>query len=419
MKLHLLLTLVLSSILCFSQTNEIDSLRFQIFKGDIEALKSMGKYLDSKKIVTDHLGYHIRKAEERQIAARNIRESFFSEEMSFLKGDRVSSTIFFNFLSTNQIVFDEDIGYFILKNQNPDTTKYILFKTSSSVIDSINDEFSKSMPSIMSECGADWSYTLHNPQCLLLLSQYFLKQRAKWNIYFFNDETYFKCFRYLTHIDFAVPDEDSSFNFIYHLTSEFKRRNLYNYFYHHYKDYKWNDSLHYFINTTETPRAKNELVELFELLQSEDDSIAFSSFSRICESDPIEVTRLSKEFNEQDHDDNDKLPTFTYRFLPVIAHLTDYYRRNNIHYKSSGEIKKILEKLLNENSFKKRYEIEELLIKTATIDDIYAIEHFGLINENNFNNTYSIGRVLDKWYSKNWKAVYSEKKTPASVSKKS
>lgn len=419
MKVYLFSAFFLSSFCSFSQTRELDSLRSQMFKGNIEALKSSIKYLDSKKVVTEFLGHHKLNTQERQIAARYITENCFFGRESLLSEDSMSSTKFADFLATNQITFDEDIGYFILKNQNPDSSKYELFKTNTSVIDSINNEFNKSLPQIMRESGAAWSYSLHNPQCLLLLAQYFLKQRTKWNIYNFNDDEYVKCFRYLAHLDFAVQDVDSSINFTYHLTSEFKRRSLFNYFYYHYKDYQWNDSLHYFINTVETPRSKNELTELFESLKSSNDSIALSSFAKICESEPIEVAQLSKQFSVDEYNDNYSLPTFTYKFLPVISNLTSYYRKKNITYYPSPEINIILETLLMDNSFKTRYELEELLINKTTINDIYAIEHFGLINENNFQCTFSIGKVLDKWYSKNWKEVYSDKKHLEAFLKKS
>ncbi|MES2777934.1 MAG: hypothetical protein V4722_27385 [Bacteroidota bacterium] len=246
-----------------------------------------------------------------------------------------------------------------------------------------------------------------------------MKQRAKWNIYNFNDETYVECFRYLTHVDFAVPDSDSSLNFTYYLTSECKRTSLYSYFYYHYKDYQWNDSLHYFVNTRELPAGRSELYELFESLKSPNDSIALLSFSRLCKSDPAGVARIAKEVSIDRSGLNENLPRFSYTFLPAIANLISYYGRNKIAYEPLGELEMDLKALATDTSFKRRYELEELLISKATVDDIYAIEYFGVLNADNFDCTYSIGRILDKWYSKNWNVVCSNKQHLAAYLKKS
>jgi len=402
MKTILFSTLLIFSATCFSQTREIDSLRKEIFTGNISALKALAKYLNSSKVVKEHLGYHVLTTREKDIAARYISESLFFDH---LKKDSLTTEEFAQFISSNRLTFNENIGYFILENSNPDTTQYRLYKTDQALANSIKEEFKKALPAVMTESGADWSYKLKNPQSLLILAEYFLNQRSKWNIYHFNDADFIKSFRYLTHMDFAVPDIDSSINFTYYLTSEVKRKNLYSYFFYHYKDYKWNDSMGYFINTREYPLKKDELISLFELLKSENDSIALSAFTQIAESDPDKVVLLSKQFSIAEHDDNFSLPTFTYRFLPIMAELASYFRSNKISYNPTAEIKTILESLLKENEFKTRYELENLLINKASIGDISAIEYFGLINEKDFQCTYSIGRVLDKWYSKNWNAV--------------
>lgn len=388
----------------------MDSLRSEIFSGDFAALQALAKYLESKKAVTEFLGHHLLKTEERHIATRYIKESCYFKDLLSPGKDSITREIFERFLASNKIIFNEGTGYFTPGDYKPDSTKYVLYTVDSPALDSIKQEFSQSLPSILTESGADWSYRLRNPQCLLLLAEYFLKQRTKWNIYHFNDDVYVKSFRYFTHMDVAVPDEDSSLNFTYRMTSEGKRQNLYSYFYYHYNDYQWNDSLGYFVNKKEDAGKKSDLLTLFERLQSKDDSVALSAFAQICEANPVQVTELSKQYKIYDYDDNFSLPTFTYKFLPVIADLTAYWRLNQIAYKPSSPLKEFLEQLATTNGFRERYTLENTLIAKTTIDEINAIEYFGLLNENNFQNTYSLGRVLDKWYSKNWNAVVSDKK---------
>lgn len=404
-----LLLLLIFSIPAFPQTAEIDSLRVQMFNGNMAALKSIGKYLSSKKTVKEHLGYHILTTSEKLIAARYIREECDFESAVFMRKDSILFEEFDLFLHSNEIVFNENTGYFIEKGQKPPVTAYRLYNTDSSSIDPIKKEFNNTLPLIMTESGADWSYKLRNPQCMLLLAEYFLKQRTKWNIYDFRDEDYIKSLRYMTHMDFAVPDTDSSLNSNYKMTSTEKRQNLYSYFYYHYNDFKWDESQQYFVNTKEKAGKKDNLIVLFEALESKTDSIAMSAFIQLCESDPAKVTQFCREFGAYNSDRNYSLPIFTYRFLPVIANLTSYFRKNGIAYKPSGELKKTLESLADENSFKKRYELENYLIDNISVNNIHTVEYFGLINESNFSCTFSIGRILDKWYSKNWKLIASNR----------
>jgi hypothetical protein len=105
------------------------------------------------------------------------------------------------------------------------------------------------------------------------------------------------------------------------------------------------------------------------------------------------------------------LPTFAYRFLSQMVVLTDYCKHNQIDYWGSAKLRQNIAILKNSQlGFKKRYEIENDIIENTTVDEITAFEYWSLINERDFDLTYSAGRILDVFYSKNWKKIIHNKK---------
>lgn len=53
-------------------------------------------------------------------------------------------------------------------------------------------------------------------------------------------------------------------------------------------------------------------------------------------------------------------------------------------------------------TFSERRKLEDKLISNLTLNDITAFEYWSFVYEKEWNLTYSAGRILDKFYSKNW-----------------
>ena len=70
--------------------------------------------------------------------------------------------------------------------------------------------------------------------------------------------------------------------------------------------------------------------------------------------------------------------------------------------KEAKNLKNQIELLKTDLTFSKRRKLEDHLINELTLDNIIAFEYWSLIYEKSWSLTYSSGRILDKFYSKNW-----------------
>ena len=70
-------------------------------------------------------------------------------------------------------------------------------------------------------------------------------------------------------------------------------------------------------------------------------------------------------------------------------------------------------------SFSDRYRMENNIVLKLSLEQVAMVEYFGLINENKWDATYSIGRILDKFYSTKLIELTSNKSQLAFFLKKS
>lgn len=188
------------------------------------------------------------------------------------------------------------------------------------------------------------------------------------------------------------------------------QRNYIAYWAAHYEDYEWDEIRGQFINKTEKLELTKNYERLFRRLNSKNDSIAQQAWLLLSEGDPVEVIGLANKYKELLRNYNTSLPSFKYRYLEQAVQLTDYCKRNKIRYEPSTKARFWLDKLLKSENEKERYEIENRVINTVTADEITAIEYWGLLNENNKQAAFSVGRILDWYYSENWDAIISNEK---------
>ena len=98
------------------------------------------------------------------------------------------------------------------------------------------------------------------------------------------------------------------------------------------------------------------------------------------------IRRASDEIPVLDFKDdmNFSLPPFQDRFLRVLSRYHEYFSRNNVSLELRGRTKYWFDQLGKENSpFKERYELENEIIKSATPDEISALEYWFLVSEEN------------------------------------
>ena len=188
------------------------------------------------------------------------------------------------------------------------------------------------------------------------------------------------------------------------------QRNYVTYWAAHYDDYEWDEIRNQFINKTEKLELTKNYERLFRRLNSQNDSIAMQAWLLLSEGDPVEVIGLANKYKELLRNYNATLPSFKYRYLEQTVQLTDFCKRNKIRYRPSSRVQFWLKKLEDVEDEKERYQIENRLIESLTVDEVTAVEYWGLINENNKEASFSVGRILDWYYSENWDKITSNEK---------
>ena len=390
----------------FEKNQHIYELEKKIRKGDFQAFLEIGNYFDREKSVTEFLGYHIIHTNESNVSKRIVRENSFFLDSEIIIDSITTTNQFRDFLIQNKknIVFSELADAFII---TPFEKRKTDFQIQELTISKINLLESKKEEVLnlnwVKSNSIDKLIEQKNPKVLLILSSLLLKNRYRFNEYKDNNAEIVNLIRLLTKSNIAVPDETGKMNL--HIEEDFyetSKINLVVFFANNYKKYKWNKAKNCFENTEFNILKTDTENNLFDLLSNENDSVAINSFIQLTQSNTEKVINLAEQFDKANIDFNYELPTFTYRFLKQLVYLTDYCKKKNIDYIGSKELLNSIELLKSDLTFSERRKLEDKLISNLTLNDITAFEYWSFVYEKEWNLTYSAGRILDKFYSKNW-----------------
>jgi hypothetical protein len=351
-----ILSTILILLLNLSVYGQQDSLKLKLYKlereiilGNSESLREMAFYLDDTTSILEFLGYHRYPNSARGITMRILSENcLIEDEIRF--DSTLSAQKFLKLVTENNFKYDDLTGMFI---NSPLSRRKISYK-----LREVSDYDLKGLDSIINSLPhPNWYYENQidlfiankDPQALLWIASAWYKKRSRFNSYYFNDEEFLDLIKFFTKMDLGVTDDHGNITFLY--KDDFyahARLNFLTYWIQHYKDYKWDDNKKYFINIFESPSARSKEETLFELLTSENDSIAISAFTQLTEMDTGNVKVLSKAYQRNSVDVNFKLPTFPFKFLQQMVSLTQYCRDNNIDYKLSGWLLDSINRLKSE-----------------------------------------------------------------------
>ena len=405
-----------TSLILLSQKKDLKQtlykLEDRIISGDFDALREISKYIDDTTFVQEFLGYH-----NYPNTARGVTMRIIEENCLFTEGElRIDSTLttirFLDVLNNRKVKFDEITGMFLITDLNHRKTEYILKELSEHDRKRIDTTLIKApYPEWYYENQIDGFLLTNNPEVLMQIASAWYKKRSRFNRYYFADEEFLDLMRKLTNIDVGVPDEDNKVTFLYQDDYYAEARlNYLIYWTNHYKDYKWNIDRKYFENPKEDVVKKSKEEILFSLLNSEDDSVAIDAFTQLGELDPIRVASLADDYQKGLGKHNFSLPTFPFRFLKQMTLLTEFCRKNGIKYKSDNWLLDSLIGLRKELSFYERHRLENNIISELTVDEITKVEYFGLVHGGEWHLTYSMGRILDKFYTSRWKELNADKR---------
>ncbi|MEO7923317.1 MAG: hypothetical protein ABIR30_06545 [Chitinophagaceae bacterium] len=384
----------------------------EIISGDTSSLRKICSYINDTTSVVEFLGYHRYPNTASEIAIRIIKDNCLLTADQFKFDSSVTTTKFLQLLNNGKLVFDDLSGTFLITQISDRKTPYQIRNISANEVARIDTAIGReSFPEWYYYNQIDGFIATKNPEALKWIASAWFQKRDRFNWYYFNNSEFLDLIKKLTRVDVGVPEKGDEISFLYndgyYRTA---RLNFLIYWATHYEDYKWNDKLGYFENKKETGAEKSENEVLFELLSSDNDSTAIDAFKKITELDPQVITLLIKDYEENDLDANYSLPNFLYPFIRQLSLFTQYCRRSNIAYKDNGWLNDSLDKLKLDLDYITRYRLEDHIVKNLKVEDAGVVEYFGLIFVEEWNSTFSIGRILDKFYSIHFNELCAKRK---------
>lgn len=184
-------------------------------------------------------------------------------------------------------------------------------------------------------------------------------------------------------------------------------RNYVTYWAAHYEDYEWDILRNRFVNKNQAVAQTEVYENLFRRLNSSNDSVAVESYLALTKGDPIEVLALAKKYKDLLRNYNKKLPSFKYNYLEQLVQLTHFVQQNGHDYQISIPRLKQINLLKSNLPPIERYQLENEVIEQLTLAEITALEYEAILGVNIRPFTFSIGRILDRFYASNWVQIIS------------
>lgn len=206
----------------------------------------------------------------------------------------------------------------------------------------------------------------------------------------------------LTLVDMSSVGQNTPMN---DLKAIEKQKNVIRWWAIHSDDFEWDESEHRFVSKAEATARAEELERQVRRLGSENDSAAFAAFVRLTEGDPPTVIALVERFRPILRAYNPRLPALNYTYLEQMTTLSAYCRKHGFSVRLPRHLAVLMDSLIQPILAKSRYQIENQILAKMRIDDVSAIEYFGLLHSVDADLGFSVGRILDIFYSKNWKLV--------------
>ena len=394
------------------QNSKLDSIGQKLANGDKEAFFEIAPYLDSTRIMNEWMGYERYQEEQKDIA-----QDFISGNCSFLPNELdisgLTASGFLNFLHLNRgkIIFDKDMGEFLITPLKKRDVKYDLQRLS----DAKKTELKNNAQKLLSAKGKTEdgiAELIKNKDPLALYKIAAVLYRAR-NGYQhrpqLSDDECIALLELLTGTEIGVENDlHKRTTLIIRDYSPVSRLNLLIYFARYYQNYTWDNTLGMFRNPTIKVKPIDREAAYFELLDSKDDAIAMDAFIKLTTCNPGKVALLADEYERADPEKSYAIPTFPYRFLKQLTILTNYCNLHHIDFKGSVALQQNIAALKKNMSFAKCRNLEDKMINTLTLKDITAFEYWSIVYEKDSYLTFSAGRILDVFYSRNWNKITAD-----------
>jgi len=176
----------------------------------------------------------------------------------------------------------------------------------------------------------------------------------------------------------------------------------------HYQDYEWDESTYRFISQAEKERQTDNLEKLIRRLNSKNDSVAVASYRQLSKGDPVILEHLLSKYRNIMSKVNSSIPSLKHNYLETLSQLVDYCDQNKLVFETDMQITSLLDKLSTENKESGRYRLENEILRSLNLNNIASIEYWAILQSKSKQNSYSAGRILDIFYSRNWKEILND-----------
>ena len=183
------------------------------------------------------------------------------------------------------------------------------------------------------------------------------------------------------------------------------RRNWLVFWASNYENFGWDEIRGSFVNKREIVELQENYERLFRRLNSPEDSVALRAYRTLTQGDPVEVAALAKKYKKLLRSYHPGLPPFKYAYLETLAALTAYVRQHGLRYRPTAQLALLLDRLSATRLPADRHRVEGQILDRLTIETVTAIEYWGLLRAPHTEDAFSVGRILDRFYSLHWDRV--------------
>ncbi len=209
--------------------------------------------------------------------------------------------------------------------------------------------------------------------------------------------------------DVSIGVEDQSGGIVTTYEDRTAQLNFLIYWSQHYTDYEWEDSdKSLFANILQKSEIIDSYEKYFRRLNSSHDSAAIEAFYILTEGIPAEISKLMKKYRPLLRTYNSKLPPLKFNVIENISQLTRFCKQNGLAYQPTLQVKQQLLELEKNLPPKKRYELENNMIANLQLEELTYLEYWAAMKSQNMPLNFSIGRILDRLYTKYWDTIIQD-----------
>lgn len=391
----------------YAQIRVFSELEHRLRRGDKTALYEYAHFFDSKKDTFERAYLHTFRSTVGGIVKRIYKENCAFTENELVIDFRTTAKDFYDFwqLDSSRIVFSREINAFIVVPLDKKTAEVAFTKVPIIRYNELKAQYPKMLAyKWVKDAGIDTLILQKNPQALYRIAAELYKGRHTFYREGVNQIEYLELLAVLIKCRIIVEDENK-----YKLwTPPLSRPALFNlliYFAGNYKQYTWDDNSQIFRNDNIKIELPGKEDSLFQLLSSKNDSVAIDAFAGLTLLDTAKVLPLAREYESSDIK---VLPIETkdiHHFFFRMYAFTTYCREHSIDFLGTSVLRKYIGQLKSDLTFSERRRLEDELIRILTPENVTALEYWAFINMYSAKLNYSIGRVLDIFYSENWKQI--------------